>query len=349
MPDGPPMGFKARFGTAAVEVCLELSICGRAHNASSASSWTGNGGTVRRIASAEEWAEYGPDESPCTTEVRLTSAIINLLRRDRTFTTSEHFVRGEQMMRSTLQARKPLRARDRSRLVRLDVHRPPRTGAALKGRALDNWRLGEGSRIMTYLQPKKYRPMSLYGEVFQGKWNTDWHDVSHITQLRAQYSWAKDNIQQGPELLVCAMVNDVQRLVVRLKLRSVSSVSKASRSALEGVHVLLVNIKFESVDHKKKFKQLWSNIAKEVKEKEAKCLSYEFCDHFDDPTKAIIYERYVTKEDLDGPHQKTLGNWKATYGEALGQLNFEMELINYVESNVGQILKRSSASRIGTS
>ena len=31
---------------------------------------------------------------------------------------------------------------------------------------------------------------------------------------RAQYSWAKDNIQQGPELLVCAMVNDVQRLVV---------------------------------------------------------------------------------------------------------------------------------------
>jgi hypothetical protein len=22
----------------------------------------------------------------------------------------------------------------------------------------------------------------------------------------------------------------------------------------------------------------------------------------------------VTKEDLDGPHQKTLGNWKATYG-----------------------------------
>ena len=39
-------------------------------------------------------------------------------------------------------------------------------------RALDNWRLGEGSRIMTYLQPKRYRPMSLYGEVFQGRWNT---------------------------------------------------------------------------------------------------------------------------------------------------------------------------------
>ena len=24
--------------------------------------------------------------------------------------------------------------------------------------------------------------------------------------------------------------------------------------------------------------------------------------------------RYVKKEDLDGPHQKTLGNWKTTYG-----------------------------------
>eukprot|EP00435_Cladocopium_sp_Y103_P072279 s44_g39.t1 len=66
-----------------------------------------------------------------------------------------------------------------------------------KGRALDNWRLGEGSRIMTYLQPKRYRPMSLYGEVFQGRWNTDWHDVSHITELRSKYSWAKDNIQFG--------------------------------------------------------------------------------------------------------------------------------------------------------
>eukprot|EP00434_Breviolum_minutum_P000785 symbB.v1.2.000693.t1/scaffold41.1/size391900/10 len=64
-----------------------------------------------------------------------------------------------------------------------------------KGRALDNWRLGEGSRIMTYLQPKRYRPMSLYGEVFQGKWNTDWHDVSHISALREKYPWTRDSIQ----------------------------------------------------------------------------------------------------------------------------------------------------------
>eukprot|EP00913_Durusdinium_trenchii_P008013 g7516.t1 len=72
------------------------------------------------------------------------------------------------------------------------------------------------------------------------------------------------------------------------------------------VHVLLVNAKFESVDHKKKFKQIWSNIANKVKEVEPNCLSYEFCDAVEDPTKAIIYERYVTRVDLDGPHQKTL-------------------------------------------
>ena len=27
--------------------------------------------------------------------------------------------------------------------------------------------------------------------------------------------------------------------------------------------------------------------------------------------------RYVKKEDLDGPHQKTLSNWKATYGRSV--------------------------------
>mmetsp|Transcript_32915 Transcript_32915/g.61678 ORF Transcript_32915/g.61678 Transcript_32915/m.61678 type:complete len:220 (-) Transcript_32915:62-721(-) len=65
----------------------------------------------------------------------------------------------------------------------------------VKARALDNWHVGEGSRIMTYLQPKQYRPMSLYGEVFQGKWNTDWHDVSHIAALRQKYPWTRETIE----------------------------------------------------------------------------------------------------------------------------------------------------------
>eukprot|EP00434_Breviolum_minutum_P000786 symbB.v1.2.000694.t1/scaffold41.1/size391900/11 len=112
-----------------------------------------------------------------------------------------------------------------------------------------------------------------------------------------------------------------------------------AKEELKEVHVLLVHVKFESVDHKKKFKQIWSHIAKEVKAKEANCLSYEFCDATEDPTKAIIYERYVTKADLDGPHQKTLKQWQSTYGQALGELKFTMELTNYVESNVGYMAK----------
>ncbi|CAJ1441165.1 unnamed protein product [Effrenium voratum] len=72
---------------------------------------------------------------------------------------------------------------------------PSVTTPGTKSRALDDWRVGEGSRIMNYLQPKKYRPMSLYGEAFQGKWNTDWHDVSHISALRQKYPWARESIE----------------------------------------------------------------------------------------------------------------------------------------------------------
>ena len=49
--------------------------------------------------------------------------------------------------------------------------------------------------------------------------------------------------------------------------------------------------------------------------------------------------RYVTRDDLDGPHQKTLKEWQTTYSEALGSLKFTMELSHFVESNLGFMAK----------
>merc|ERR1719433_1686031 len=66
----------------------------------------------------------------------------------------------------------------------------PKTASTLpsspKDRAMDHWRTGESLRIMHHLEPKKYRSVSLHGQVFQGKYRQDWHDISHIQSLRAK-------------------------------------------------------------------------------------------------------------------------------------------------------------------
>lgn len=55
-------------------------------------------------------------------------------------------------------------------------------------RALDFWPLGESCRIMHHIQPKKYsRPISLHGEVYQGRYNFDWQEVDHIKKQRSRY------------------------------------------------------------------------------------------------------------------------------------------------------------------
>lgn len=45
-----------------------------------------------------------------------------------------------------------------------------------------------------------------------------------------------------------------------------------------------------------------------------------------------IIGRYVTRDDLDGPHQKTLKEWQTTYSEALGDLKFTMASCHSFES-----------------
>mmetsp|Transcript_68676 Transcript_68676/g.222665 ORF Transcript_68676/g.222665 Transcript_68676/m.222665 type:complete len:206 (+) Transcript_68676:149-766(+) len=58
---------------------------------------------------------------------------------------------------------------------------------ARQERALDCWQLGESCRIMHHIAPKKYRNISLHGEVYQGMWTTDWKDVGHMKELRNRY------------------------------------------------------------------------------------------------------------------------------------------------------------------
>lgn len=58
---------------------------------------------------------------------------------------------------------------------------------ARQERALENWRTGESCRIMTHIAPVTHRPISLYGDVFQGKWRTDWSEVAGKQMWKMQY------------------------------------------------------------------------------------------------------------------------------------------------------------------
>jgi len=58
---------------------------------------------------------------------------------------------------------------------------------SVRERAVDFWKVGESMRIMHHIEPKKFRAISLYGEVFQGFYNSDWHSIEHVQHQRQRY------------------------------------------------------------------------------------------------------------------------------------------------------------------
>jgi len=63
------------------------------------------------------------------------------------------------------------------------------------------------------------------------------------------------------------------------------------------------------------FKEKWGALAKHCRSSaEPNCLSYELCVEKEDENSLLIYERYVSEEDLTGTHNasipfKTFGKW----------------------------------------
>ena len=64
-------------------------------------------------------------------------------------------------------------------------------------------------------------------------------------------------------------------------------------------------------------------------------LSYEVTFDDKDNTKVLIYERYVTADDLDVAHQKMFAAYKAA--NALSVAPVSVEHRRYTESNIGHI------------
>ncbi len=112
------------------------------------------------------------------------------------------------------------------------------------------------------------------------------------------------------------------------------------KSRSKGVYVLAVFLTIKP-GTLALFKERWAAVAKSARSSaEPGCLSYELCVNPSDDTDIMIYERYVSKADLTGPHQagaafKAFGKW----------LNEESGLLvaksrkEYIESNVGHMLR----------
>mmetsp|Transcript_40536 Transcript_40536/g.49164 ORF Transcript_40536/g.49164 Transcript_40536/m.49164 type:complete len:162 (+) Transcript_40536:161-646(+) len=116
----------------------------------------------------------------------------------------------------------------------------------------------------------------------------------------------------------------------------------------KGVHVLLVELSFESQQQRDKWAAAWSALATRVYCNEPNCLSYELCVHCDDPTKVIIYERYVSREDLDGPHQVSIRDHKALPSSDSGVSPTSVKFTNFTESNIGYMIKGSKHFKVIT-
>lgn len=110
----------------------------------------------------------------------------------------------------------------------------------------------------------------------------------------------------------------------------------AARTSHPNVHVLLVHLKFDSVEGKNKWKARWSELAGIVYADEPNCLAYEFSDAEASPLEAIIFERYVSKADLDGKHQETLSTFNARVPKVEGA-EVNATLTHFIESNIGHM------------
>eukprot|EP00457_Paulinella_chromatophora_P012125 gb/GEZN01012313.1/.p1 GENE.gb/GEZN01012313.1/~~gb/GEZN01012313.1/.p1 ORF type:complete len:100 (-),score=15.98 gb/GEZN01012313.1/:133-432(-) len=97
-------------------------------------------------------------------------------------------------------------------------------------------------------------------------------------------------------------------------------------------------MEFKDAAQKEAWKKHWSGCAADVQAKERNCLGYEFCENISDERRAIIYERYVTKSDLDGPHQETMKAFSARAGKFDDDTGLpRMTFTHYSESGVGFI------------
>lgn len=97
----------------------------------------------------------------------------------------------------------------------------------------------------------------------------------------------------------------------------------ADNKANKKAFLLVIHCKFGSVEDRDKFAAAFGELAIYVAENEPETLAYEFSIDTEDPTKALIFERYTRKEALTDIHHKS-PNFLAL-GEKIKAMDIKME------------------------
>lgn len=100
------------------------------------------------------------------------------------------------------------------------------------------------------------------------------------------------------------------------------------------VFVLAIRLKFKP-GMRSKFLAKWASLAEYCCRAEPRTLSYEACEHRDDPDALLIYERYVEERDLGEVHQQS-PLFKAFRADSeVGDMIESRSSDVYFETNVG--------------
>ncbi|GAB4821193.1 hypothetical protein N2152v2_008239 [Parachlorella kessleri] len=99
--------------------------------------------------------------------------------------------------------------------------------------------------------------------------------------------------------------------------------------------VLAVGLSFKTVEARDEFLTIWLPLAKYVREKEPSTLSFELLVADNDPTKVLVYERYISRDAFIDIHRAS--EPFLAFKKAQQQLPFEMEVKgqSYYETNHG--------------
>ena len=116
------------------------------------------------------------------------------------------------------------------------------------------------------------------------------------------------------------------------------SARKTLRNGSDTYHknafILHVNLEFDSVEDKLRFKQLFIPMAQYVRTKEPTTLSYIVADSDKDPKKVIIVERYIDKSAYTDIH-RTSNEFLAFREQFQTFTNLKINGESYIETDVG--------------
>ena len=106
----------------------------------------------------------------------------------------------------------------------------------------------------------------------------------------------------------------------------------------KGCHVLIVELEFKDKGEREKWVAAWQPLAERVFSNEPNCLSYKLSVCSDNDAKVLIYERYISKADLDGLHRESQ-KWHRENCPSSGITPIAKQITAYDETSLGHMEK----------